>query len=487
MILVALLVGACSMTAAPRPAATGTVPPPTNAPRPTTSVRPTAATSPEPGPQVPARHVVSASLNLARHELQVQQDILYTNYSATPLTELLLLVEANRRAGSVVIERVVTKSTPLAYTLEGRRLNLALPQALQPGDTLQFTLAFSLLAPAIDDEANGYLGWLGYSPQQLNLGNWLPVVAPLRDGTWLVPDAAAVGEQNVQELADWEVSLYVDDAPAGLVVVGPGAQEQQDAQRWQFSASAARDFTLSIGADYQLTDTMLADGNGIEVYSLEESPQAQGAAAFALDVARRSMQRFGELFGPLPLQRLAVVEGDFPDGMEFSGLVFVSRDWFASWTGDPASFLTIITAHEVAHQWWYASVANDQAQAPWLDEALATYSELLLLESDFPQLTDWWWDWRVDRFAPAGFVDSEVYEFAARRPYINAVYLQGARLLHALRQDLGDEAFFAWLRRHAEEGAGRIIAAADLWSLLDEEQLDATRATRQRFLRAPGP
>ena len=449
--------------------------------------RPTAATSSEPGPQVPARHVVSASLNLARHELQVQQDILYTNYSATPLTELLLLVEANRHAESMIIERAVTGSTPLSFTLQERRLNLALLRALQPGDTLQFTLSFRLMVPAIEDEANGYLGWLGYRPQQLNLGNWLPVVAPLRDGTWLAPDLAAVGEQSVQELADWELSLIVDDSPEGLVVVGPGAQEQEDAQRWHFSAPAARDFTLSLGTGYQLTEAMLADGTGIEVYSLEESPQALAAGAFALDVAQRSMQRFGELFGPLPLQRLAVVEGDFPDGMEFSGMVFVSRDWFESWTGDPASFLTIITAHELAHQWWYASVANDQAQDPWLDEALATYSELLLLESDFPQLTDWWWDWRVDRFAPTGFVDSQVYEFQVRRPYINAVYLRGAQLLHALRQDLGDEAFFEWLRRHAEEGAGRIITAADLWSLLDEEQLDATRATRQRFLRAPGP
>ena len=449
---------------------------------------PTAAITPEPGPQVPARHIVSASLNLAQHELQVQQDILYTNYSAVPLTELLLLVEANRHADSVVIERAVTGPTQLAFTLAGRRLNLELPQALQPGDTLDVTLAFRLIVPAIEDEPDGYLGWLGYSPQQLNLGNWLPVVAPLRDGAWLAPDLAAVGEQNVQELADWEVNLFVDDAPEGLVVVGPGAQRQEDKQRWHFSAPAARDFTLSIGADYQLTDATLADGTSIEVYRLDASTtQARAGAAFALDVTRRSMIRNIELLGPLPLQRLAVVEGDFPDGMEFSGLVFVSREWFESWTGDPASFLTIITAHEVAHQWWYASVANDQAQAPWLDEALATYSELLLLESDFPQLTDWWWDWRIDRFAPTGYVDSEVYEFEARRPYINAVYLQGARLLHALRQALGDESFFAWMRRHAEKGAGRIVTAADLWSLLDDSELDATRSIRQRFLRAPGP
>ena len=168
-------------------------------------------------------------------------------------------------------------------------------------------------------------------------------------------------------------------------------------------------------------------------------------------------------------------------------MVFVSRDWFESWEGHAASYLTVITAHEVAHQWWYASVGNNQALAPWLDEALATYSELLLLEADFPQLVDWWWEWRIDRFAPGGFVDSQVYEFESRRAYINAVYLQGARMLHALRQDLGDDDFLDWLRRHALQNAGGIASAGDLWSLLSAAQLEATRDTRSLFLRDPGP
>lgn len=485
MLLVTLLLGACSLTSPPPPTASPTAPPPTRTPAPTLAPTPVATTLPERSPPAPARHTVSASLSLARRELQVQQEVRYTNRSAAPLSELLLLVEANRREGSVLIERVMTGPTPLAFTLAGRRLNIALPEALQPGAALQFSLTFRLRVPAT--AANDYLGWLGYTPRQLNLGNWLPVVAPVRDGAWLAPAAVALGEHSVQEPADWQVSLQVVDAPEGLVVVGPGEQVQQDAQRWHFSAPAARDFTLSISTDYRLAHATLADGGRVEVYSLPDSSRAQGAAAHALDVARRSMIRFGQLFGPPLQERLAIVEGDFPDGMEFSGVVFVSRDWFTGWNGDPASYLTVITAHEVAHQWWYATLANEQAREPWLDEALATYSELLLLEADFPQLVDWWWDWRVHRYAPTGFVDRAVADFPSRRQYINAVYLQGARLWHALRQDLGDEAFFAWLRHYLAAGAGEIVTAADLWATLDEAQLAATRATRERFLRAPGP
>ena len=33
------------------------------------------------------------------------------------------------------------------------------------------------------------------------------------------------------------------------------------------------------------------------------------------------------------------------------------------------------TTHEIAHQWFYALVGNNQGRDPWLDEGLATYAE----------------------------------------------------------------------------------------------------------------
>lgn len=482
-ILGTLLLAACSATAQPSP--TPSPAPATHTPAATATPVPNATAIPDPRPEVPAQHAVRATLDLKRNELLVTQNIHYTNFGASPLLELLLLVEAARHDGHVEISQVSDGIRSLPYTMDGRMLTIQLPQTLQPGGSQLLTLDFRYRIPPVDPE--GSTPWLGYSHRQLNLGNALPVVAARRAGAWLLPAAHDVGEQTVQDLADVEVSLVIEDAPAGLVVVAPGDVQQIDARHWQINASQMRDFTLSVSQNYRIGKSTDADGPDVEVYSLGEAPDAQAAAAWTLDVARRSVDRFSELFGPLSLERLAVVEGDFPDGMEFSALVFVSADWFASWEGGPASYLTVITAHEVAHQWWYASVANNQAGAPWLDEALATYSELLLLEAEFPQLVDWWWDWRVNRFAPGGFVDSEVYDFDSRRAYINAVYLQGARLLHALRQDLGDDDFFAWLRRHAMEHAGRIVTAGDLWGLLDAGRLEATRATRSRFLRDPGP
>ena len=34
--------------------------------------------------------------------------------------------------------------------------------------------------------------------------------------------------------------------------------------------------------------------------------------------------------------------------------------------------------HEVAHEWFYGMVGDDQFRDPWLDEAFATYAEALV-------------------------------------------------------------------------------------------------------------
>jgi aminopeptidase N len=43
--------------------------------------------------------------------------------------------------------------------------------------------------------------------------------------------------------------------------------------------------------------------------------------------------------------------------------------------------LEVTVAHEVAHQWWYSLVGNDVQTESWLDEALASYSQIVYQEA----------------------------------------------------------------------------------------------------------
>jgi len=342
----------------------------------------------------------------------------------------------------------------------------------------------NILAGSVD----AYRGFLGYTPRQMNMGHWLPTVAVYMNSDWITRDATFIGEQVVLDQADWDVSIEVSGASESLMVAGPGVETNIGSRSWHFDQRGGRDFTISLSEEFNVVRQLLDNGVTVEVYTFDDAVVTTDngpvdGAAFALVHASRSLAMYADLFGDFPYARMVVVQGDFPDGMEFSGIVFVSGDWFRSFTGSAASYLMLITVHEVSHQWWYARVGSDSALNPWLDEALATYSEYVFIEEYYPDLKDWWWTFRVDPYNPQGYVDETVYEFSSIREYINAVYLRGVRMLDALRNDLGTEAFFAWLRRYAEAGAGRVVTPDLIWSLLTQEQFDATRATRQIYLR----
>ena len=84
----------------------------------------------------------------------------------------------------------------------------------------------------------------------------------------------------------------------------------------------------------------------------------------------------------------------------------------------------IVLTHELAHEWWYALLGNDQAAAPWLDEGFATWSESAVMGTQL-RCPD------RPRLAP---MSTRGVDFFRTRPFsYGAVYDGGACLLAAAR------------------------------------------------------
>ena len=184
-----------------------------------------------------------------------------------------------------------------------------------------------------------------------------------------------------------------------------------------------------------------------------------------LDEVAKALTTFDSLYGPDPYPSLSIVESPFYDGMEYDGLFFLSRDFYIAENGTVLNNLVDIAVHETAHQWWFGSVGNDQAMEPWLDEALATYSERLFYEQNYPDVNAWQ-AFRIDAYNPSGWVDTDIYHGVDFRTYANAVYLRGAQFMQALRGRVGDEAFFAFLKDYATQMAGKRATSADFFRVL---------------------
>lgn len=436
-------------------------------------------------------HTANVSVTFSDRSAEVTQTTRYINLTGEILEQIVFDIEANRVPAAFTLSSLLVDAQEApAYELTGRQMTISLPQPMPPGCPVEIEMSFRLLLPVIGEGASGIGGYFGYSQRQLNFGNALPFLAARQNGDWIMHPVTAIGEQIVADPAVWEVTLQIEEAPDNLVIAAPGNMEQINDSTTRISFENSRDFAFSLNVDASQASQVTSNGVTVEMITFEDAivPGENGplhGPAHALEAAARAVEMYSDLFGQYPYERLVIVQGDFPDGMEYSGLVFVGGDWFRSYPGAPSSYLFLITVHEVAHQWWYASVGNDQALNPFLDEALATYSELIFLEEFYPDLRDWWWDFRVGTFVPPDYsglpVNSTVYQFDSARPYINAVYLNGAKMLEALRQELGTDAFFDWLGRYAENSARRIATPDQFWSLLAPSQQEAVAEIRTQF------
>ncbi|UCC65409.1 MAG: M1 family metallopeptidase [Anaerolineae bacterium] len=375
------------------------------------------------------------------------------------MTDLLLVVEPNRQPDVFRLKHLSwADGQPVAsYTLEGAKLEVPLPESLLPGAQVSLDLSFALDLPPGP-------GLLGYTPRQTNLGDWYPFVPPRHAARgWLVHDPGAIGEHLVYDVADLQVEIQLVDPRPDLTIAASGLVEVDE--NWhRYRLDAARSFAWSAGTEYVvITGTI----GSITVTSYA-FPEHHAAGEAALKTTADALALYTELFGPYPHAELVVVEAVFPDGMEYDGLYFLGGEYYAAYAGSPQGYLTAIAAHETAHQWWYGLVSNDQALEPWLDEALAIYSERLFYERLYPELVDWWWEFRVTRFNPIGWVDSTIYDHTGFRSYVDAVYLRGALFMEELRNLTGDAAFFAFLQDYVTHNAQAQATAEAFFSILAE-------------------
>lgn len=434
------------------------------------------------------RYGLEIELDYDSKRAEVLQTVHYRNDHNAVLDELVFHVEPRRLTGVMQFQeaRDASGNRLPDVALDGWRLTVPLETKVFPGCVARVQLAFAL---QIEPYASGNpIGWLSYSQRQLNMAHWFPTLGIYgyqTPGVWYTPRMHFIGEQAITQIADFDVALTIQNMPDGLEVAAPGIVARVALNAWEMQLHGARDFAMSMSTEF-IKSTADVDGIALELYYYPSADSKSGGlnpSARAMLDAEQAIELYTERFGPFPYDRMLVVEGDFPDGLEFSGLVFVSEAWFRTWNGTVQDWLTIITVHEIAHQWWYASVGSNQGATPYLDEALATYSEVLYYETYYPDMIDWWWDFRIFTYGTADTVDATVYDYSSWRPYINAVYLGGCLMFQAIRDELGDPTFSTWLADYAARYREQIAGPREFWGTLSMSNYERVAGIRQRFLR----
>ncbi len=227
----------------------------------------------------------------------------------------------------------------------------------------------------------------------------------------------------------------------------------------EYQLPIARSFALSISDRFVVQEAQ-HKGVTIKTYVF---PQHRDAGQVIIEVAENALDMFAEFFYPYPRKTLSLVAADFLHNMETDGMLLISKGVIDFYRDAPLNNLTILVPHEISHQWLYSLVGNDPAKEPWLDEALATYSEALYFERFHPEHLGWWWENRVERLNPKGWVDSTTSIPGGYTAYRDAVYLNGAKFLQSLRELVGYQAFTAALKQYVLENTLKIASGSDFF------------------------
>jgi hypothetical protein len=458
-----LLVGCAvppQMTAQP-----SNTPPPTSTATTTEIPTPTSTPSPTPTP-LPlngqqTQYFIEATVDYYNRFVTASSRSVYTNKTSQPINEMMFIIYPTIFQDAIYIKSVKKGSTSVNYNWESHRMVIPLGEPLLPGEQTEFTHDFELYIPNRE-------GTFGHTGRQLNLSYWFPFVPPRTDDAWLINEISLVnsqivGEHITFESADFDVSLSFTDRRENMKIAA-GAIPQETAEALHYKLELARTFTLSISDIFIVT---ARDVNGIQILSYA-FPEDSTAGEAAADIAVDAIKFFTQYYGPIDKDLITLVEADFLHGMEFDGLVFLSRGVYMFYDFTPKTNLTIITPHEISHQWFFSQVGNNQAMEPWLDEAIATYSEALFYEEYYPDLVPWWWENRINNQLPQGYIDNTIYLEGGYPEYLKSVYLNGARFYQEIRETIGDQAFQSFIQAYLAKYRYQIVTGADFWETLRE-------------------
>jgi aminopeptidase N len=187
------------------------------------------------------------------------------------------------------------------------------------------------------------------------------------------------------------------------------------------------------------------------------------------EVALRPMAFYDSIIGPYPYEKLANVQSKtIFGGLENAGCIFYSEN---SVTGEGKAESLI--AHEIAHQWFGNSVTEKDWHDIWLSEGFATYMTSVYIEKvygseRFRESMKIARD-RVLRASgrnPGSVIDTTITDLM-KLLSANS-YQKGAWVLHMLRNETGDEAFWKGMRLYYQRYMNGNALTSDFENVMEE-------------------
>ena len=304
---------------------------------------------------------------------------------------------------------------------------------------------------------------------------------------WDEPDRKAVFE--VVLTVDRDVEAFSNSPITEVERVG-------DKNRITFSPTMKMSTYLVAFIVGKLQTTETVDVGGVPL-RVVFPPGKRGLADFALACGAFALQFYTEYFGiPYPGEKVDLVAiPDFAAGaMENLGCI-TFRD--TALLVDPTTAaraelerVADVIAHEIAHMWFGDLVTMGWWEGIWLNEAFATFMEVLCVDAFRPNW-DRWVGFASSREAALvidGLHNTRPIEYPVGPPkeaegmFDLLTYEKGASVLRMLEQHIGAEVFRDGVRAYLKQHAYGNTVTSDLWDALEEASGAPVRDVMDTFI-----
>src|SRR5262245_20653950 len=253
-----------------------------------------------------------------------------------------------------------------------------------------------------------------------------------------------------------------------------------------------------IVGEFEATEAVMAGGAPLRVWAV---PGKKLLTRFALDIGKASLDYFSRYYDiPYPGDKLDLIAiPDFASGaMENLGAITFRETALLvdveKATRAELERVADVVSHENAHMWFGDLVTMKWWNGLWLNEAFATFMEMLAVDAWKP---DWrrWDSFTISRAAAMqvdGLKSTRPIEFPVERPEEAAgmfdvlTYEKGASVLRMLEQYLGAAAFRDGIRVYLKRHQYGNAETTDLWDALENATEQPVRTLMDSWIFQPG-
>ena len=431
------------------------------------------------------KFTLNITLSTENHELSIKQNLIYHNMSGTDLSEIYFNLYPNgykKEGGGITVNSFAIDGSQITLEKEDDTLfKVDLHKPLISGDTVSIDMDYTVKIPNISDH-------FGYQGNHYNLGNFCISPAVYGENGWCKYEYYTLGDFNYNDIANFDVTINV---PEGYVVAASG----KEIEKHRFQSNNVRDFVFCTNDKFQSMSEM-SDGISITVYYVEN---LESDAFVAIEAAKESIALYSDLLTFYPYPTFGIVLTNLESGVgaiEYPCFTLVNihtpldelEQMFKDLSNEQnnnfrannnrmydyqKSVIKTMVAHEVAHQWFYGLIGNDQIMEPWLDESLASFFENVYLERYSPDLqslinrekhstNDKDWVYKAKKHKDYNSKDPSMFTYYMKIPasvydfkkypesYSEVVYSRGDHMLYLMRKEMGEEDFYKVFKSYTE-------------------------------------